>query len=127
MGLFSRQKNPEGHPYADQLRARQSAGEDLTDDEKRTLAAIDGTNDYSIWDSVPRSQSAPVDENSLHCPNCKSINIQLLGQDRKAFSIGKAVAGGVLTGGVGVLAGFAGKKGNYQWVCMSCGNRFTMK
>lgn len=61
------------------------------------------------------------------CPECKSRNIQLLGQDRKAFSVGKAVGGAALTGGVGLLAGFAGKKGKFAWVCMDCGNRFQMR
>lgn len=61
------------------------------------------------------------------CPKCGSTNIQLLGQQKKAFSVGKAVAGGLLTGGIGTLAGFAGKKGKYNWICMSCGERFQMK
>lgn len=61
------------------------------------------------------------------CPKCKSTNIQVMGNDRKAFSLGKAVAGTVLAGGVGSLAGFAGKKGKYDVLCMECGNRFQMK
>jgi hypothetical protein len=62
-----------------------------------------------------------------HCSKCKSKNIQLLGQDKKGFSFGKATGGALLTGGVGLLAGFAGKNGKFQWVCMDCGNRFEMK
>lgn len=61
------------------------------------------------------------------CPKCTSTNIQFLGRDRKGFSVGKAVGGAILTGGVGSLAGFAGKKGKFQWLCMDCGNRFEMK
>ena len=37
-----------------------------------------------------------------HCPKCKSTNIQVVGQRKKAFSLGKATVGAVLTGGVGV-------------------------
>lgn len=63
----------------------------------------------------------------LKCPKCKSINIQTLGNDRKAFSAGKAVVDAVLTGGIGVLAGFTGKKGKYEVFCADCGHRFRVK
>ena len=43
------------------------------------------------------------------CPKCKSTNVEPIGRKKKAFSVGKAVAGTVLVGGVGSLAGFAGK------------------
>lgn len=48
-------------------------------------------------------------------------------QDKKAFSMGKAAAGAVLTGGVGLLAGFAGKKGKNNWFCTECGRTFKKK
>lgn len=51
-----------------------------------------------------------TEKNKIICPNCHSTNIQFMQQDKKAFSVGKATAGTVLTGGVGALAGFAGKK-----------------
>lgn len=61
----------------------------------------------------------------LFCPHCGSINVQPLGQHRKGFSVGKAVGGAVLTGGVGALAGFAGKKTKQtDFVCMDCGQQF---
>lgn len=64
---------------------------------------------------------------SMKCPKCKSINIQVMGNDRKGFSVGKAVGGALLTGGIGALAGFAGKKGKYDCFCMNCGHRFKVK
>ncbi|MBE9387878.1 hypothetical protein [Vagococcus salmoninarum] len=64
---------------------------------------------------------------AISCPECKSINVDFMGNDRKGFSAGKAVAGTVLTGGVGALAGFAGKKGDDQWHCKDCGQTFTTK
>lgn len=64
---------------------------------------------------------------TVHCPKCKSINAEFMSNDRKAFSAGKAVAGTVLTGGVGALAGFAGKKGDNQWHCKDCGSTFATK
>lgn len=64
---------------------------------------------------------------AIRCPKCRSTNIQVLGNDRKGFSIGKAVGGAILTGGIGLLAGFAGKKGKYEVFCGDCGKRFTVK
>lgn len=63
----------------------------------------------------------------LKCPNCKSINLDFMGNQRKSFSVGKAVAGGLLTGGVGAVAGFAGKKGDDRWRCRDCGHIFDTK
>ena len=61
----------------------------------------------------------------LFCPYCGSTNLQPLGQHRKVFSVGKAVGGTVLTGGVGALAGFIGKKTKQtDFVCMNCGKQF---
>ena len=62
------------------------------------------------------------------CPNCQSANIQFLGNNKKSFSVGKAAAGAVLTGGIGTLAGFAGKKGKTDnWHCSDCGATFELK
>lgn len=46
---------------------------------------------------------------------------------KKAFSVGKAIGGALLTGGIGTLAGFAGKKGKYEVFCMNCGHRWKTK
>lgn len=62
---------------------------------------------------------------AIKCTNCSSMDIQFMQNDKKAFSAGKAVGGAVLTGGVGVLAGFAGKKGDDQWRCNNCGHIFS--
>ena len=64
---------------------------------------------------------------TMKCPKCKSTNIQVLGQQKKGFSVGKAAVGGVLTGGIGLLAGFAGKKGKYEVFCGDCGHRWKVK
>lgn len=65
--------------------------------------------------------------NVLVCPNCKSSDVDFMQNNKKNFSVGKATAGAVLTGGVGALAGFAGKKGKNQWHCKNCGNIFETK
>lgn len=74
-----------------------------------------------------QKKQAQTVSNIITCPNCHSKNVSFLQQDKKAFSVGKAAAGAVLTGGVGTLAGFTGKKGNKQWHCQNCGNMFETK
>ena len=64
----------------------------------------------------------------MKCPRCGSKNIQPAGVHKGGFSVGKAVGGTILTGGVGSLAGFAGKQtGKSDWVCLDCGKSFTIK
>lgn len=46
----------------------------------------------------------------IKCPKCRSTDVEFMSNNRKGFSAGKAAAGAVLTGGIGLLAGFAGKK-----------------
>lgn len=46
--------------------------------------------------------------------------------NRKSFSVGKAVGGAALTGGIGTLAGFAGKKGKDQRFCQDCNTVFEI-
>ncbi len=64
---------------------------------------------------------------ALKCPYCSSKNVDFMQNKKKNFSVGKAVAGTALTGGVGSLAGFVGKKGNNQWHCKNCGQIFETK
>lgn len=63
----------------------------------------------------------------LLCPNCGSPRVELLGENRKGFSFGKAAGGALLTGGVGLLAGFAGKKDGTKFFCDSCHKTFKVK
>lgn len=68
-----------------------------------------------------------INRHAIRCPRCKSTNVTFMDNKRKGFSVGKAVAGGVLTGGIGTIAGFAGKKGKDRWHCAECGNIFQKK
>lgn len=71
------------------------------------------------------SEDAKVSPDVITCPNCSSTDVTPMGNNRKSFSVGKAAAGGILTGGIGSLAGFAGKKGKTdRWHCRKCGTRF---
>ena len=56
----------------------------------------------------------------IKCPKCGSSQIS---SQRKGFSGGKAVAGAVLTGGIGLLAGTIGSN-KVNLCCLKCGNQF---
>lgn len=58
-----------------------------------------------------------VQEDKLYCPFCGSSQLTAT---KKGFGAGKAVAGAVLAGGVGLLAGFIGS-GNVKIICLNCG------
>jgi len=63
----------------------------------------------------------PIDNNSLiTCPRCGSTQISA---DKKGFSVGKAVAGVALAGGVGVVAGGIGAK-KVIVTCLNCGKQW---
>lgn len=84
------------------------------------VAIVEKQNDLG---AVPFSTSDKSNRFVI-CPNCQSTNVNFMQNNRKNFSVGKAVGGAVLTGGIGTLAGFAGKKGSNQWHCNRCGNTF---
>ena len=60
--------------------------------------------------------------NRATCPKCGSDQ---LSANKKGFGVGKAVAGAVLTGGVGLLAGFIGSQKIYV-TCLACGHQWTI-
>lgn len=56
-----------------------------------------------------------------YCPKCKSVSIQYV-ERRKQLSLGRAVVGGALLGGVGaVLGGVTSKKVKGKLKCLKCG------
>jgi|GEM_PF-981198 len=56
----------------------------------------------------------------IGCPKCGSTQITAI---KKGFSGGKAVAGAILTGGIGLIGGFHGS-GKVVITCLACGNKF---
>ncbi len=60
-------------------------------------------------------------EKEVKCPKCGSTQ---LSANKKGFSGKKAVAGGILTGGIGLLAGTIGSN-KIIITCLSCGNQFA--
>jgi DNA-directed RNA polymerase subunit RPC12/RpoP len=59
----------------------------------------------------------------IRCPKCNSEMVEIY---RKGFGAGKALAGAVITGGIGLLAGFIGSN-KATAVCLACGKRFEPK
>lgn len=62
-------------------------------------------------------------EQKIKCTKCGSEQVTAV---KKGFSGGKAAAGAVLTGGIGLLAGFHGS-GDIQVACLACGNKWSPK
>src|SRR5690348_18476491 len=56
----------------------------------------------------------------LKCPRCGSNQLTA---NKKGFSRKKAVAGAVLTGGIGILAGTLGSN-KIKITCLACGKEF---
>jgi DNA-directed RNA polymerase subunit RPC12/RpoP len=56
----------------------------------------------------------------IRCPKCGSNQ---LAANKKGFSGKKAVAGAILTGGIGLLAGTIGSN-KIIITCLNCGNQF---
>ncbi|WP_157064402.1 zinc ribbon domain-containing protein [Selenomonas sp. oral taxon 136] len=70
------------------------------------------------------TEASPEEETPpLTCPACKSTNIEI---ERKGYGFGKGIAGVVLFGPLGALAGGIGYK-DVKCLCRHCGNRFTPK
>ena len=57
----------------------------------------------------------------LYCPYCGSTQLTAHNQ---GFGVGKAAAGAILTGGVGLLAGFIGS-GKIKVTCLKCGKKMN--
>ncbi len=74
---------------------------------------------------INHSQSVFVsnaDENVARCPRCNSTS---LSAGKKGFGYGKAVAGAVLVGGIGLLAGGIGANKTVI-TCLKCGYKFEL-
>lgn len=61
-----------------------------------------------------------MEEDKLYCPHCGSSQLVA---NKKGFGAGKAVTGALLTGGIGLLAGFIGS-GKVKVTCLRCGSKW---
>lgn len=55
----------------------------------------------------------------MKCPVCGSYKWMKVDKSKKGFSVGKAAAGGILLGPVGLLGGALGKK-TVTYYCPDC-------
>lgn len=67
-------------------------------------------------------QQIQQNNNQAKCPLCSSTSLIA---EKKGFGYGKAVAGAVLLGGIGILAGGIGAN-KTMIVCMNCGHKFNL-
>lgn len=63
---------------------------------------------------------AQQNDEPLECPRCHSTQLHA---GSKGFSLGKAAAGGILVGGVGLLGGLIGSK-KIMITCLKCGYKW---
>ena len=61
------------------------------------------------------------EEDKLYCPHCGSSQLVA---NKKGFGAGKALTGAILTGGIGLLAGFIGS-GKVKVTCLKCGRKWN--
>jgi len=86
------------------------------------------TCDCGKVDSIARKESnysyidntANTDE--IKCPYCGSTQVQAF---NKGFGVGKAVTGGILLGGAGLLGGFVGSK-KVMITCLKCRQKWEV-
>lgn len=96
--------------------------------DETTQQQSSGDQSAIVTNPAEKRKKAGLLHGGVHCPYCRSLDVQFMQNNRKAFSVGKAAAGTALTGGIGSLAGFAGKKGKKnQWRCNDCGRTFNSK
>jgi tellurium resistance protein TerD len=67
---------------------------------------------------TPEQQRAKDEVEQVRCPRCQSAQITA---NNKGFGVGKAAAGGLLLGPVGLLGGFIGS-GKVKVTCLKCGH-----
>lgn len=94
------------------------------EDKKKAIKKRDDEN-YQRYLDKKEARTKP---DIVKCPKCESLDLGIIGDDKKGFSVGKAIGGTILSGGVGALAGFIGTSGKHNlWRCRNCGNEFETK
>lgn len=78
---------------------------------------IDDKEHRPITRTPTASQSSQNNDELIKCPRCRSTQLHT---GDKGFGLGKAAAGGILLGPVGLLGGFLGRK-KTMITCLKCG------
>ena len=79
-----------------------------------------GIVDYVVKCEKCNKASDKIKNIPLKCPRCGSFQLTA---NNKGFSLGKAVAGGIAFGAVGLLGGFIGSK-DVMITCLQCGHKW---
>ena len=123
-------KNIDANNYAQEVLKREKLNMPYDGDLKQAVELKKLEKQHQRLIKEQKSQQATQYRNQLTFKKCGSHDFQLAGDNSKKYSFGKSVAGsvglGVMTGGLGFIAGgavgFAGKKGKKSiFVCMNCG------
>jgi len=77
-------------------------------------------SEEKAWEEIQKSLASLKEETEIRCPVCGSTQIT---STKKGFSLGKAAAGGLLLGGIGLLGGLVGSN-KIMLNCLSCGHQF---
>lgn len=96
--------------------------------EEDRLTSIKDINDLTNENEMLKLERQKVElerkqyDSMAKCPKCGSVS---LAGGKKGFGVGKAVAGAVLAGGIGLLAGGIGANKTLV-TCMNCGYKFNL-
>lgn len=71
---------------------------------------------------TPVQVNIQYEDSQLRCPQCNSTHIVI---DKNGFSATKAIVGGLLTGGIGILAGLHGRNRRVG-KCLKCGHHWDL-
>lgn len=87
--------------------------------EKGIEAAKEKHEEKKLEKQELKEQIAQMDrEGTVYCPKCYSTN---LSANKRGFKFGRALVGGMLTFGAGVMAGAVGKN-KIEVTCLKCGH-----
>lgn len=110
----------------DQLNKKMKGGIEMGMVKKFLVALVESTekqNKRNQYAKGKKKAAMDVKHNAApdRCPSCLNAgNWRLIGTPKKGFSVGKAAAGALLVGPVGVAGGALGKR-KKEYVCSNCG------
>lgn len=89
--------------------------------DKGIEKAKEKQEEKKIAEQELKDRIAQMDKDGIvYCPKCYSTNISA---NKRGIKLGRAVVGGMLTFGVGVLAGVSGRN-KIQLTCLKCGHQW---
>lgn len=90
-------------------------------DKLKEQVQADANKQKEKVNAIQQRKKEMDEQGIVYCPKCLSTSIS---SQKKGFGVGKALVGGALTGGIGLLAGAIGSN-KIELYCMKCGNKFT--